>query len=86
MDSAATILTTVNAPYSRKLTAAELAFYLSHPVDAKTVPGHMSCFFADVPPDRQKEFAISVGITLPELVHAATAFSAYSGEVYPLAA
>jgi hypothetical protein len=86
MDIAATVLGTVNAPYGRKLAAAELAFYLSHTDEAKTVPGHMSSFFADVTPQLQAAFAVSVGIPLPELVEAARAFSVYSGETYPLAA
>lgn len=86
MDIAATVLSTVNAPYGRKLTVAELAFYLSHRDDARTVPGHMSSFFAEVTPQLQAAFAASVGIPLAELVEAATAFSLYSGETYPLAA
>jgi hypothetical protein len=73
MDIAATVLGTVNAPYGRKLTAAELAFYLSHMDEAKTVPGHMSSFFAEVTPQLQAAFAASVGISLPELVEAARA-------------
>jgi hypothetical protein len=80
------VLTTVNAPHSRQLDAAELAHCLRDPVAARAVPGHMSVFFGEVTPALQIEFAQLFGITRPQLVTAATTFAAYSGETYPLAA
>jgi hypothetical protein len=85
MTSATLILTTVNAPYSKKLNAQELAYCLLNPTAAKTLPGHMSSFFGDVQPDSQKAFTDLMGISQEQLVEAAKAFSSYSGQPYPLA-
>jgi len=46
----------------------------------------MSAFFGEVEPHLQVEFAHQFNITEAELVAAAKAFAAYSGECYPLAA
>ena len=86
MTSAAAILSTVNAPYSKPLTASALAFCLKDPIAAKAVPGHMSSFFGEVNPGLQIEFATWFGISHPDLVKAAKEFASYSGEAYPLAA
>jgi hypothetical protein len=86
MIDAAQILTTVNAPYSKKLDAQELAHCLLDHSTARAVPGHMSSFFADVQPELQIAFAALFNITPSELAAAAKAFSDYSGERYPLAA
>jgi hypothetical protein len=43
--SPALVLTTVNAPYSKKLDAQQLACCLLDPSAAKAAPGHMSSFF-----------------------------------------
>ena len=80
------VLTTVNAPYSKQLTAQELANCLLDPAAAKAVPGHMSSFFGEVKPTLQMGFASLFNITESELVAAAKAFATYSGESYPLAA
>ncbi|HXL14040.1 MAG TPA: hypothetical protein VN941_08785 [Bradyrhizobium sp.] len=80
------VLTTVNAPWSRKLTAPELAHCLLDPVAAKAVPGHMSSFFGEVTPALQIGFAQMFNISEAQLSNAATAFAMYSGESYPLAA
>jgi len=80
------ILTTVNAPYTKKLTAPELAHCLLDPAAAKAVPGHMSSFFGEVKPALQVGFAGMFNITEPQLSAAAKAFAIYSGESYPLAA
>ena len=80
------VLTTVNAPYSKQLTAQELANCLLDPAAAKAVPGHMSSFFGEVKPALQMGFASLFNITESELVAAAKAFATYSGESYPLAA
>jgi hypothetical protein len=80
------VLTTVNAPYSRHLNAAELAHCLVDEAAAKTVPGHMSSFFGEVQPDLQVEFAAQHDISHAQLAAAAKAFQKYSGQSYPLAA
>lgn len=82
----ASVMTTVNAPHSKKLSDATLAYYLKHPVLAVAVPGHMSAFFGDVKPDCQMAFAAAFEISDVELALAAKKFAAYSGESYPLAA
>ena len=84
--SPALVLTTVNAPYSVQLTAHELAHCLINQAAAQAVPGHMSSFFGEVTPALQLDFASQHGITPLALKAAAKAFSAYSGESYPLAA
>jgi hypothetical protein len=86
MISPALVLTTVNAPYSKQLSAQELVHCLLDHAAAKTVLGHMSSFFGDVKPELQFAFADLFGITHAQLVAAAKAFSSYSGEPYPLAA
>ena len=80
------ILATVNAPYRTRLRADELVRCLQNHEAAKTVPGHMSSFFGEVEPALQVSFATHFGISEPQLVAAAKAFAAYSGESYPLAA
>jgi len=82
----ALVLTTVNASHRRELDADELARYLLDLDAAKGVPGHMSVFFGEISPSVQIAFAVSQGISRVQLVAAAKAFAAYSGETYPLAA
>jgi hypothetical protein len=82
----ASVLATVNAPYSRKLDAHALAHCLTHPAAAKAAPGHMSAFFGEVAPELQKAFAAAFQISVTDLVSAAKTFAEYSGESYPLAA
>ena len=86
MMSPALVLTTVNAPFSQKLDAMELAHCLLDPAAAKAMPGHMSSFFGEVKPASQLSFASMHNISAPQLSAAAKAFAAYSGESYPLAA
>jgi hypothetical protein len=86
MTIAALILTTVNAPYSKKLDAQTLADCLLHQQAALAVPGHMSAFFGEVEPTLQVAFADFVNISHAQLVASAKAFAKYSGESYPLAA
>jgi hypothetical protein len=86
MTSPDLVLATVNAPYSKPLTAQELVYYLENPEAAKTVPGHMSSFFGEVKPELQEEFAEMYHVAHAQLVAAAKAFSDYSGASYPLAA
>lgn len=80
----ASILTTVNAPYSRKLDAQTLAYCLTHPSTATAWPGQMSAFFGEVAPEQQKAFARAFDISEAELVVAAKAFAEFSGESYPI--
>lgn len=82
----ASVLTTVNAPYSRKLSAQELAYCLTHPAAAKAAPGHMSTFFGEVAPELQKAFASTFHVSEAELAVAARTFAEFSGESYPFAA
>lgn len=82
----ASVLTTINAPYSKKLDARALAHCLKDPAAAKAVPGHMSAFFGEVAPDLQKAFARAFQISEAELAIAAKTFAEFSGESYPLAA
>ena len=82
----ASFLTTVNAPYSKKLDAPTLAHCLTHPEAAKAWPGQMSAFFGEVAPELQKAFASAFHISEVELITAAKTFAQFSGESYPLAA
>ena len=86
MKSPDLVLATVNAPYSKQLTAQDLVHCLLDHEAAKTVPGHMSSFFGEVKPELQSEFAGHFDIAPAQLVAAAKSFSHYSGEFYPLAA
>lgn len=86
MMSMTSVLTTVNAPYSEQLDGKTLAHCLRVRSAALNKPGHMSSFFGEVPPDAQKKFAASHGISEAALIKAARAFASYSGESYPLAA
>lgn len=85
MKGMASVLSTVNAPYSAYLDGEALAVCLSDPAAAMDHPGHLSSFFGEVPPEDQLAFAASVGIPKADLVAAAKAFADYSGEDYPLA-
>ena len=82
----ASVLTTVNAPYSVQLDDAALAHCLADIDLAKQHPGHVSTFFAEVSPALQVEFAVEHQIPVPDLKAFAAAFSAWSGESYPIAA
>lgn len=82
----ASVLTTVNAPYSKILDAPALAYCLTHPDAARAAPGQMSAFFGEVAPELQVAFAGAFGIGKEELAVAARIFAAFSGEAYPLAA
>jgi hypothetical protein len=86
MKSPTLVLTTINAPFSQKLDAAELVHCLLDPDAAKAMPGHMSSFFGEVKPVLQIAFAGMFHITESQLSAAAKAFASYSGEGYPLAA
>jgi len=86
MNSPLLVLTTVNAPYSKKLDAQALVHCLLDPSLAVAACGPMSSFFGDVKPELQVAFAEMHGITHAQLVAAAKAFAEFSGQSYPLAA
>lgn len=86
MNSSLLVLTTVNAPYSKKLDAQELVDCLLDPTAAKAACGPMSSFFGDVAPELQIAFAELHGVSHDQLVAAAKAFAEFSGQSYPLAA
>lgn len=86
MKSPILVLTTVNAPYSKKLDAQGLTHCLLDPSAAKAACGPMSSFFGDVDPELQVAFAEMHGINHDQLVAAAKAFAEFSGQSYPLAA
>ena len=86
MSPVASVLTTVNAPYSMKLDAQALVHCLTHPEAGKSARGQMSAFFGEVAPELQKAFAKMYNVSEETLISAAKAFAEYSGETYPLAA
>ena len=79
------VLTTVNAPYSEQLDAAQLAACLSDVELAKRYWGHVDNFLSEVPVATQVEFALAHGISPHRLAALATSFSQWSGQTYPLA-
>jgi hypothetical protein len=81
----ASILTTVNAPYSEKLDGAMLAYCLSDIDAAKQYPGQVSSFLGEVAPTQQVEFAAAYHIPVDDLKAFAGNFAAWSGESYPFA-
>ncbi|WP_439401837.1 hypothetical protein ACNJYA_00635 [Bradyrhizobium sp. DASA03068] len=86
MKSPILVLTTVNAAYSKKLDAQELAHCLLDPSLAEAACGPMSSFFGDVRPELQIAFAEMHGISHDQLVAAAKAFAEFSEQSFPLAA
>lgn len=82
----ASVLTTVNAPYSEQLDGATLALCLLDLGLAKQHPGHISAFLGEVSVSQQAEFAAEHDIPLDSLKALAADFSAWSGESYQLAA
>ena len=82
----ASVLTTVNAPYSEKLDGAMLAYCLTDIDVAKQHPGQVSSFLGEVAAKQQVEFAAAYHIPIDDLKAFAGDFAAWSGESYPLAA
>lgn len=80
------VLTTVNAPYSKQLDGAGLAHCLSDLDLAKTYSGQVSSFLGEVPVDWQLEFAAAYNISSDDLAKFASTFSKWTGETYKLAA
>ncbi|GHD21133.1 hypothetical protein ACFOEZ_20140 [Tianweitania populi] len=81
----ASVLTTVNAPYSAQLDGAELAHCLSNFDLAKQFSGQVSSFFGEVPAAEQQAFAYEFGIALADLKSFASDFAKWSGQSYHLA-
>jgi hypothetical protein len=86
MNKLATVLTTVNAPHSKKLSASELVACLQNIEAAKKAAGPVSAFLSEVSLPLQEAFAQEHGIAKDDLVAFAKAFAAWSGDDYPLAA
>ncbi len=82
----ASILTTVNAPYSDQLNGTTLAHCLADIELAKRHPGHVSAFFGEIPFAQQVEFAAAYNISVSALRAFAVEFSSWSGESYSLSA
>lgn len=78
------VITIVNAPHRRKIDAHTLVECLLNPDTARSMPGHMSSFFGEVPVLMQLEFAKSYGIAECQVVAARRKFAEFSGEAYPL--
>lgn len=79
------VLTTVNAPYSKQLDGEGLAHCLSDIVLAKQYSGQVSSFLGEVPVALQASFAEEFGIPLVALKAFASSFSMWTGESYQLA-
>jgi hypothetical protein len=86
MSKHALVLTTVNAPYSKQLDGAGLAYCLTNMEAAKAFSGQVSSFFGEVPVAQQISFAAEFGIGIDALKDFAAQFGAWSGESYKLAA
>jgi hypothetical protein len=80
------VLTTVNAPYSVKVSARELATKLRDPASAASFDASAFAFFSEVSPKLQTEFLEEMGVNRAEAVAVATLFSAAAGYKLPLAA
>ena len=80
------VLTTVNAPYSKQLDGRGLAHCLSDVALAKQYSGQVSAFLGEVPVALQTSFAAEFGIAFDDLKAFASSFSKWSGEHYQLAA
>lgn len=80
------VLSTVNAPNSKKLDAMMLVNYILAPAKSKTAAGPMSSYFYEVSPDLQLAFAEAHGISVVALKAAAALFDAWSGHKSALAA
>ncbi|WP_292231925.1 hypothetical protein [Mesorhizobium sp.] len=61
----ASVLTTVNGPYSVQLGDAALAHCLADLDLAKQHPGHVSAFLGEVSPTLQVEFAMVHHMSVP---------------------
>jgi hypothetical protein len=76
----ASVLSTVNAPFSKQLDGAGLAHCLTDMEAAKAFSGQVGSFLIEVPLAQQKSFAAEYGISAQELKAFAEKFSAWSGE------
>jgi len=79
----ASVLSTVNAPYSKQLDGAGLAYCLSHIEAAKAFSGQVGSFFSEISVADQLGFAAEFGISSEAL---AAQFGDWAGESYRLTA
>ncbi len=80
------VLSTVNAPYSVKVSAYELAAKLQDPESAACFDVSAFAFFSEVSPKLQAEFMEEMGVSRADAVVVATLFSDAAGYKLPLAA
>ena len=80
------VLSKVNAPYSKQLSAAGLAHCLLDFELAKEYSGQVSSFFGEVPVEDQLAFAAQHEIPVASLKELASKFADWSGESYKLVA
>ncbi|MET3900891.1 hypothetical protein ABIB57_004859 [Devosia sp. UYZn731] len=80
------MLTTVNAPYSKQLDGAGLAHCLANLELAKAYSGQVSSFLSEVPVEWQLEYAAAYDISSLDLAKFTSTFSKWTGETYKLAA
>lgn len=84
--SIVSVLSTVNAPHSKQLDGAGLAYCLSHIEAAKAFSGQVGSFFSEIPVADQLSFAAEFGIRPEALKALATEFGDWAGESYRLTA
>lgn len=77
------VLSTVNAPYSKRLDEKELLTAIRNTMVARQFAGPVSSFFYDVPVELQKQFANSHGMSESVLAEAAKSFAKWSGKPWP---
>lgn len=80
------VLTTVNAPYSVKVSAHELAAKLQDPASAACFDASAFAFFSEVSPKLQAEFLDEMCVSRADAVAVAALFSKAAGYTLPLAA
>lgn len=80
------VLTTVNAPYSVKVSAHELAAKLQDPASASSFDVSAFAFFSEVSPKLQSAFLTEMGVSRADAVAVATMFSKAAGYKLPLTA
>lgn len=78
------VLTTVNAPYSEKVTAHELAAKVQDPASAASFDVWAFAFFSEVSPRLQREFLQAMGADPTAAAAVADLFSEQAGYKLPL--
>lgn len=80
------ILTTVNAPFAKKVTADQLAVDIADLQSAETYSGPVFAFFSEVSPDLQVAFIEEWGVDRTAVQAVALKFQEACGYELPLAA